>query len=101
MGMGNTVDIRSQVCSGTGMGSGLLYPYNTILFSTVLWVCQVPGFWSCDSIDMLIVGLLLSTMTYVAHLTPLPCLKSETEVSAVLSGADDKAQMTESLFGPW
>ena len=40
-------------------------------------------------------------MTYVAHPMPLPHLKSETEVSAVQSGANDEAQMMESLFEPW
>jgi hypothetical protein len=52
---------------------------------------------------MLVTGLslLLSTMMYAAHPMPLPHLKSETEVSAGFSGADNKVQMTESSFGLW
>ena len=49
MGEGNTMDIQSQVCLGTVMGSGLPYPHNTVPFSTVLWVCAgmpVLAFWS-------------------------------------------------------
>jgi hypothetical protein len=43
-GTGNTVSFRSRVCSGTGTGAGLLYPSNTVPFSTVLWVCRCRGF---------------------------------------------------------
>jgi hypothetical protein len=49
MGMGNTMCIWKQVCSGTGTGSRLLYLGNTVPFSTVLQVCAgmpVLAFWS-------------------------------------------------------
>jgi hypothetical protein len=42
-GTGNTVIIRSWVCTGMGTGMGLPYPGNTIPFSTVLRVCVGMG----------------------------------------------------------
>jgi len=54
--MGNTMDIRSRVRLGTGTGSGLPYPHNTVPFSTVLWVFRYRDSSHVTLLIMLIVG---------------------------------------------
>ena len=59
----------------------------------------VLGFWSCDSIDLLIVGY---TFVYNDACGPSNTPPSpQKQDGGCLSGADDEAQMTESLFGSW
>ena len=59
----------------------------------------VLGFWSCDSVDLLIVGF---TFVYNDACGPsnTPLLPQKRD-GGCLSGADDEAQMTESSLGLW
>src|ERR1700733_8468203 len=56
-GTGNTLTIRSRVCTGTGTGLSLPNPHNTVPVSTVSWVFRLPTFrsgeWSYDLVDSL------------------------------------------------
>ena len=105
MGMGNTVDIWSWVCSGTGTGSRLAYPDNTIPFFMVLQVC-----WYQDSSHVtLLIGytFVYNDVCSPSNAPPSPQKRdrglcfSGASPSLTLRRQDDEAQMMESSFGPW